>query len=233
LAAIVALVAAAAAVVLVIVFLARNGTWVILGLAGVVSAVAGAWRVAVRRGAHRVIGIALVVVGLGLLAGAVVGVGGGPAHEVLRLAAVVVLLAIAVTASRAALHAELRSAATPVVRRAAPRHPVLICNPWSGGGKVERFGLVELARSLGVETILLDRDHDLRTLAEEAVASGADCLGMAGGDGSQALVATVVPGTTSPSIWALTATIRGPRCAPSSTPWSARSTTPRSTGASS
>jgi diacylglycerol kinase family enzyme len=68
---------------------------------------------------------------------------------------------------------------------------VLLCNPWSGGGKVERFGLRELASSLGVETVTLDRDTDLGELARAAVAGGADCLGMAGGDGSQALVASI------------------------------------------
>ena len=72
-----------------------------------------------------------------------------------------------------------------------PRHPVLLCNPWSGGGKVERFGLVSLAHELGVETVMLDRGLDLEQLARDAVARGADCLGMAGGDGSQALVASI------------------------------------------
>jgi diacylglycerol kinase family enzyme len=68
---------------------------------------------------------------------------------------------------------------------------VLLCNPWSGGGKVERFGLVERARELGVETVMLDHGLDLEQLARDAVARGADCLGMAGGDGSQALVASI------------------------------------------
>jgi Diacylglycerol kinase catalytic domain len=99
------------------------------------------------------------------------------------------------------------------VRVARPAHPVLICNPWSGGGKVDRFGLVELARSMGVEVVMLDHGLDLERLARDAVDRGADCLGMAGGDGSQALVASIaieqtcrsfacrpVPGTTSPWI---------------------------------
>jgi len=78
------------------------------------------------------------------------------------------------------------AAATP-----RPRRPVLICNPKSGGGKVERFGLLERAAELGVETVLLEPGLDLAQLARDAIAGGADCLGMAGGDGSQALVATV------------------------------------------
>ena len=72
-----------------------------------------------------------------------------------------------------------------------PEHPVLICNPWSGGGKVAKFGLVDLANELGVETVMLDHGLDLEQLARDAVARGADCLGMAGGDGSQALVASI------------------------------------------
>ena len=38
---------------------------------------------------------------------------------------------------------------------------------------------------------MLDRGLDLEQLARDAVASGADCLAMAGGDGSQALVASI------------------------------------------
>ena len=53
-----------------------------------------------------------------------------------------------------------------------PRHPVLICNPWSGGGKVNKFGLVELANELGVETVMLDHGLDLEQLARDAIAGG-------------------------------------------------------------
>ena len=38
---------------------------------------------------------------------------------------------------------------------------------------------------------MLDHGLDLEQLARDAVARGADCLGMAGGDGSQALVASI------------------------------------------
>ena len=77
------------------------------------------------------------------------------------------------------------------VRRLRPQRPVLLCNPWSGGGKVEKFGLERIAADLGVEAVMLDRGLDLAQLARETVARGADCLGMAGGDGSQALVASI------------------------------------------
>ena len=68
---------------------------------------------------------------------------------------------------------------------------MLLCNPWSGGGKVASFGLVERAEELGVEVVMLAEGLDLEELTRDAVARGADCLGMAGGDGSQALVASV------------------------------------------
>ncbi|WP_051640307.1 diacylglycerol kinase family protein [Cellulomonas sp. URHE0023] len=70
-------------------------------------------------------------------------------------------------------------------------HPVLLMNPRSGGGKMARFRLDDRCRDLGVQPIVLGPGDDLLTLAEAAVAQGCDLLGMAGGDGSQALVATV------------------------------------------
>ncbi len=56
---------------------------------------------------------------------------------------------------------------------------------------MERFGLAELATEFGVEVVMLDHGLDLADLARDAIARGADCLGMAGGDGSQALVASI------------------------------------------
>ena len=71
------------------------------------------------------------------------------------------------------------------------RKGVLIINPNSGGGKAERFNLPEEARKRGVEPLLLEPGDNLCELANRAVTQGADVIGMAGGDGSQALVATV------------------------------------------
>jgi diacylglycerol kinase family enzyme len=65
---------------------------------------------------------------------------------------------------------------------------VLLMNPRSGGGKVERFDLVNEAKQRGIEPVLLKPGDDLQALAEEA-ATSAEVIGMAGGDGSQALVA--------------------------------------------
>ena len=73
------------------------------------------------------------------------------------------------------------------------RHPYLIMNPKSGGGKVEKFGLKRKAEELGAEVFLIGGPEpvDVARVAREAVAKGADLLGVAGGDGTQALVAGV------------------------------------------
>jgi diacylglycerol kinase family enzyme len=69
--------------------------------------------------------------------------------------------------------------------------PALIVNPRSGGGKTARFDLVGQCRARGIEPILFDPGDDFTILAEAAVRAGADALGIAGGDGSQAAVAAV------------------------------------------
>lgn len=74
-----------------------------------------------------------------------------------------------------------------------PRHPFLIMNPRSGGGKVGKFQLKEKAERLGAEVALLQGPGttDVAALARKAVSDGADLLGVAGGDGTQALVAGI------------------------------------------
>jgi diacylglycerol kinase family enzyme len=77
-------------------------------------------------------------------------------------------------------------------QKAAPaRHGVLLMNAKSGGGKVEQFDLRRECARRGIEAVVLGPGSDLRALAEDAVARGADVIGMAGGDGSQAVVAAV------------------------------------------
>jgi hypothetical protein len=68
---------------------------------------------------------------------------------------------------------------------------VLFFNPRSGGGKAERLSLAAEARARGIEPIELRAGVDLRKLVRDAVAGGADGLAMAGGDGSQAIVAEI------------------------------------------
>jgi diacylglycerol kinase family enzyme len=103
------------------------------------------------------------------------------------------LLVLAVAAGRAALG---RDAIPERMREhdvPPPRRPFLIMNPRSGGGKVTRFGLKDKAEALGAEVVLLEGPGpvDVGELARQAVADGADLLGVAGGDGTQALVAGI------------------------------------------
>lgn len=70
-----------------------------------------------------------------------------------------------------------------------PQRPVLFVNPRSGGGKAARAAVAERARERGIETVIFTPGQNLEALAREAVANGADALGMAGGDGSLAVVA--------------------------------------------
>ena len=79
----------------------------------------------------------------------------------------------------------------PLEPASDPHHPVLFYNPKSGGGKAEKFHLADEARGRGIEPIELKLGTDLEQLVRGAVADGADALAMAGGDGSQAVVAMV------------------------------------------
>ena len=69
------------------------------------------------------------------------------------------------------------------------RRPVLFVNPRSGGGSAERERIAEHARERGIRAVVLDSGQDLSDLVEDAVADGADALGIAGGDGSLAVIA--------------------------------------------
>ena len=105
------------------------------------------------------------------------------------------LVAVSAVAANYALRrpAEISEQAerSSTARVASAQRAVLIMNPWSGGGKVEKFNLVEECNQRGIEPVVLKRGDDLLALANDAIARGADVIGMAGGDGSQALVASV------------------------------------------
>ena len=115
-------------------------------------------------------------------------------HHLVWVAVVAVALMLcAAVAARTALGTDGQDAAMPTVPAARPRRPFVIMNPRSGGGKVTKFGLQEKAEKLGAEVALLEGPGmvDVAALARQAVADGADLLGVAGGDGTQALVAGI------------------------------------------
>jgi hypothetical protein len=117
----------------------------------------------------------------------------GPA-DVWNFVTIGVLIGVGIGATRIALRvddASLRPSGPAGKTVGAAERGSLILNPWSGGGAVERFDLVAEAQRRGIETVVLRSGDDLRSLAEDAIDRGADTIGMAGGDGSQALVAAV------------------------------------------
>ena len=190
--AILALIADVLLLIAVLAFLLNNGVQLVIALLGLALAVGGGWWMVTEEMPRRGFGVGGLVVGFILIVLAILRAASNTDQGLLRITILAALLAIAGAAARAALVPDLHALDEKLAgNRWRPKHPVLICNPWSGGGKVEKFGLLERARDLGVETVLLDHGLDLEQLARDAIAAGADCLGMAGGDGSQALVASI------------------------------------------
>ena len=190
LAAIVSIVTLIAALGLVIIATAASLGGVLMVLLGVLIVVGGGWHAVSRQGLVRTISVLVALVGIMIaVTGLVVG-----GFSIGRGLTIVVLSAISVGTARVALHRTVKDlGATVSSLPSAPpaSRPVLIMNPRSGGGKVGKFHLEDECRSRGIEPVVLSPGEDLLALAEDAVARGADVIGMAGGDGSQALVASV------------------------------------------
>jgi diacylglycerol kinase family enzyme len=160
-----------------------------VGLVVVVSA--AIWFALTRRGPRRAAGAALA----GLAGAGLIVVLATHWQGVLVLVGLLLLLAVFGLAARYALgrtgEAAVHGGAVALVPVGAASSAVLIINLKSGGGKAERFDLAAAARRRGVEPIVLQPSDNLLKLAEGAIERGAQVVGLAGGDGSQALVATV------------------------------------------
>ncbi|MFI5474155.1 diacylglycerol/lipid kinase family protein [Streptomyces cacaoi] len=184
-----ALVAGLAAVVILLVFAGVESIVLLgAGLAGLAISGASLWWALTLRGIGRLLAFTLAAVAplavLALYAWA----------ELLWVVlAALALWALAVSVGGAALSRDVEPAGPPETRTAPPERPFLIMNPRSGGGKVGKFHLKEKAEALDADVLLLDTAHqqDVVALADKAVEDGADLLGVAGGDGTQALVAGV------------------------------------------
>ncbi|UUU38711.1 diacylglycerol/lipid kinase family protein [Streptomyces sp. NBC_00162] len=158
-----------------------------VGWAGLVLTAAGVWWMLTHTGWIRVLaGLLVVIAPLAVL---LLYSAAGLLWVVL---ASVGLWALAVAAGSAAL-AEDTASSMPEHPAVRAERPFVIMNSRSGGGKVGKFRLAERARALGAEVVVLDpaRRQDVAELARRAVEGGADLLGVAGGDGTQALVAAV------------------------------------------
>lgn len=189
--AITSLVSLTVVAVLIALFLLQQPLLLFGGLLGLALVGAGGWWLVTERNPRRAIGIAGVLAGLLVIGVAVLQVHARGEGGLWRLGLLLAVLALAVASARAALVPDLHELDRMRSGRVQPQHPVLICNPKSGGGKVAQFGLVDMAADMGIEVVMLEPGSDLAQLAHDAIARGADCLGMAGGDGSQALVASI------------------------------------------
>jgi diacylglycerol kinase family enzyme len=173
----------------------KSITAVLLGAAGLALILAAAWWFLAHRGVLRwLAGLVLVAAPAGIIAVYVIA---GLSWDV---AAALALGVVSVLAGRWSLRSDRppdgpKERATP-----PPKHAFLIMNPRSGGGKVGKFGLRDKAASAGAEVALLEGPGivDVAAMARQAVDDGADLLGVAGGDGTQALVAGVAAGADVP-----------------------------------
>jgi diacylglycerol kinase family enzyme len=189
-AALAALVTELAAVGLVLAGIVAHLIPIIAAAAGLLICVVACWYVVSRRGVVRAVS---AIVAVAFLAAAITSLVFADL-SLWRLALVIVLSVLSVGLARHALRRDaqaVRAGVAQQVSAAQPDYPVLIMNPKSGGGKAERFHLADECRRRGIEPVLLEPGDDLLQLAEDAVGRGADVIGMAGGDGSQALVASV------------------------------------------
>lgn len=149
------------------------------------------WEALTRKGAARVIWIGAAAAAA--VAVVAIQIAGGEGF-VLSLLVRLTLLGVALLLARYALARDVRSLKqmeTPGKPVPAARRGVLIMNLKSGGGKAEKLRLEGECRARGIAPVVLQRGDDLLQLARDAIDQGADVVGMAGGDGSQALVSSI------------------------------------------
>jgi len=183
-----ALLCALGALVVVIAVLWDNWAPLLGAVVLVLLALTAAWYVVTKRGAVRlaatIVAVAAVAVAFATLL---------RNHSIGDILLAVVLVAAFAWLAREALRNDPSTIAGEPSRGTsvgAAGHPVLIMNPWSGGGKANA-AFAAAAQERGIETVTLQRGDDLEQLARHAIDRGADVVGMAGGDGSQALVAGI------------------------------------------
>lgn len=187
--ALLALAAAAAALLLQVHIATRSFPGGLIAALLVLAGLMAGWRALIRRGPHRVVAGGVAFGALAASIAALV-----TRDALLELLAAGALLLLALVAARQALGVDVRGlngVAPPGLPVPPAQRGVLLINPKSGDGRIAAEDLATAARRHGADAVVLGPDDDLRVLAERAVADGADVLGMAGGDGSQALVASV------------------------------------------
>jgi len=159
-----------------------------IGVLGVCVALAGGYWFLANRGVLRWLALALVI-----LTPIAILVLYGWKHLIWVAVLSIALALLAVVTARASLSTGGEDTAMPTYPASPPKRAFIVMNPRSGGGKVAKFRLKEKARALGAQVAMLEGPEivDVAALARTAVADGCDLLGVAGGDGTQALVAGI------------------------------------------
>ena len=182
------LLSALAAVVVLLVGGVKSLGVLALAVVGLATLMAALWGVLSRRGVSRVLAaVVAIAVPVAVIAIYI-------AQRLILEMTIVVLLALATVAlGRATLARVAPPPGMPERTTPPPRRPFVIMNPRSGGGKVGKFDLESRAIALGATVALIEGPGpvDVEAMARAAVADGADLLGVAGGDGTQALVAGI------------------------------------------
>ena len=191
LAAVVAIVLVAGVVVATAVRLANEPLRVMGELLLIVLALGSAWVALTTMHARRTIA---AVVAIGAVIAWIVSVINGDGYRVasaaIRIGVLVVAVALAKFALGTTVGALKRSETEGTPVPAAVRG-VLFMNLRSGGGKAERFHLVDECARRGIQPVVLEPGEDWLEVVRDVVATGVDVVGMAGGDGSQAMLGTV------------------------------------------
>jgi diacylglycerol kinase family enzyme len=178
-------------VVVTIVRVTSDPLRAVVGLLLLVALLAACWFGLTRTGPERVIAVVAGVVVLVAMAAVVIGADGVAfVSLVLRIVALVVAVPLARFALGTTVGA-LEQAETPGTPVPAATRGVLFMNLKSGGGKAERFHLVDECTRRGIRPVVLGAGMDWLQTVRDVAAGDVDVLGMAGGDGSQAMVGTV------------------------------------------
>ena len=180
-----------AVVVVTLAVIAENPLRFVLQLALLGVLLAAGWAVLTRDGQARRLASLAALLTIGLLLLTLLAAE-GPVVVSLVVRIAVLLGAVGVgryalgSTTRALVETETRGRPVPPAQRG-----VLFMNLKSGGGKAERFDLPGECRKRGIEPVILEPNQDWLAIVRQTAASGVDVLGMAGGDGSQAMVGTV------------------------------------------
>ena len=153
-----------------------------------VTVVGAAWVALIRTATARVLALVTALIALAAL---LAGLARKEGSFLGTLIVAILLLAIGAGLARYALGTTMRAlkAANLSGPPAEPaQRGVLFMNLKSGGGKAERFDLVDECRRRGIEPVVLEPGEDWLARVRDVASSGADVVGMAGGDGSQAMV---------------------------------------------